>query len=102
MESVMHIVAIGWLYVVLMMAITARSAIAGIMTFLLYGVVPLAIILYLTGSKRRRRNRASMKNYPPASSGESLDASNIDVGAGIANMENAEAGLTGSDSNRQK
>lgn len=57
----MYIVAIGWIYVVLMMAITENSVIAGIMTFLMYGVVPLAIILYLSGAQQRRRNRASAK-----------------------------------------
>ncbi len=54
----MHIVAIAWIYVVLMMAITERSVVAAIMTFLLYGVLPLTIILYLMGTTRRRRQRA--------------------------------------------
>ncbi|MEC4719491.1 hypothetical protein RY831_10035 [Noviherbaspirillum sp. CPCC 100848] len=54
----MHIVAIAWIYVVLMMSITEHSVIAGIMTFLLYGVLPLSIILYLMGAPRRKRNRA--------------------------------------------
>jgi small-conductance mechanosensitive channel len=54
----MHIVAIAWLYVVLMMSITEQSVVAGIMTFLLYGVFPLAIILYLMGSSQRKRGRA--------------------------------------------
>lgn len=53
----MYIVAIAWIYVVLMMAITEESVIAGIMTFLLYGVFPLAIILYLMGTPQRKRNR---------------------------------------------
>jgi bacteriorhodopsin len=54
----MHIVAIAWIYVVLMMSITEHSVIAGIMTFLLYGVLPLTIILYLMGTPQRKRNRA--------------------------------------------
>jgi len=41
-----------------MMAITERSVVAAIMTFLLYGVLPLTIILYLMASTRRRRQRA--------------------------------------------
>jgi hypothetical protein len=60
----MHIVALAWIYVVFMMSITERSAIAGIMTFLLYGVLPLAIILYLSGARQRKRNR--MKDEKPA------------------------------------
>lgn len=54
----MHIVAIAWIYVVLMMSITERSIIAGIMTFLLYGVLPLIVILYLMSSPQRKRRRA--------------------------------------------
>ena len=53
----MYIVAIAWIYVVLMMSITEDSVVAGIMTFLLYGVLPLAIILYLMGTPQRKRNR---------------------------------------------
>lgn len=58
LENVMYIVAIAWLYVVLMMSVTEQSVIAGIMTFLLYGVFPLVIILYLMGSPQRKRRRA--------------------------------------------
>jgi hypothetical protein len=58
----MHIIAVGWMYVVLMMSITEESVIAGIMTFLLYGVLPLAIFLYITGSGRRKRRRAAAEN----------------------------------------
>ena len=67
----MYIVAIGWIYVVFMMAITENSVIAGIMTFLLYGVIPLAIILYLSGVRQRRQNRVSAKKWPDDSSMES-------------------------------
>lgn len=54
----MYIVAIAWIYVVLMMSITEHSVTAGVMTFLLYGVLPLAIILYVMGTPQRKRNRA--------------------------------------------
>jgi hypothetical protein len=54
----MHIAAVGWIYVVLMMAITEDSAVAGIMTFLFYGVLPVAIIMYLAGTGNRKRRRA--------------------------------------------
>lgn len=67
----MYIVAIGWIYVVLMMSITEESAVAGIMTFLFYGVLPVSIILYLSGSRRRKRNREAAA----AGSGQSSDPS---------------------------
>ena len=54
----MHIAAVGWIYVVLMMAITEDSVVAGIMTFLFYGVLPVALIMYLAGTGNRKRRRA--------------------------------------------
>jgi hypothetical protein len=66
----MYIVAIAWIYVVLMMSLTEHSLIAGIMTFLLYCVLPLTIILYLMGTPRRRqrqhatRQRSATDNSP--------------------------------------
>lgn len=68
----MYIVAIAWIYVVLMMSITEQSVIAGIMTFLLYGVLPLAIILYVMGSPRRKRDRANAEKFPATPSAEAL------------------------------
>lgn len=57
----MHIVAIAWIYVVLMMSITESTVIAGIMTFLMYCVLPLTIILYLMRSpERKKRRKADM------------------------------------------
>lgn len=64
----MYIVAIGWIYVVLMMSITETSVIAGVMTFLLYGILPLTVILYLlaTPERRRRRQAAEKKQNTSA------------------------------------
>ncbi len=53
----MWIVAVAWIYVVGLMALTETSVIAGIMTFFLYCVFPLSILYYLTGSGRRRARR---------------------------------------------
>jgi hypothetical protein len=57
----MTIVAIAWLYVVFMMSITEQSAVAGVTTFLLYGVFPLTVVLYLMGTPQRKRNRKKME-----------------------------------------
>lgn len=53
----MHIVVIGWLYVVLLMALTEPSWTSGVVTFLLYGLFPLAIVVYLGQAPARRRLR---------------------------------------------
>jgi len=55
--SCMYIVAIAWIYVVLLMSFTEASIVAGAATFLFYGLAPLAILLYLMGTPQRRRNR---------------------------------------------
>ena len=56
-QFAMYIVAIAWIYVVLLMSFTEASIAAGVATFLFYGLAPLAIVLYLMGTPQRRRNR---------------------------------------------
>jgi hypothetical protein len=56
-EILMYIVAIGWIYVALMMAITETNIVAGVATFLLYGVAPVSIVLYIMGTPGRRQRR---------------------------------------------
>lgn len=53
----MYIVAIAWLYVTLMMALTEPSIIAGLLTFLFYGLLPCALLIWIIGTPQRRRNR---------------------------------------------
>lgn len=58
----MYLVAIGWIYVVLMVALVEAlssngTLIGAVFTFLLWGVLPLAIVLYLLGTPARRRQR---------------------------------------------
>jgi hypothetical protein len=56
----MHIVAIAWIYVTFLMAVTEASFVAGAATFLLYGILPLAIISYIFGTPwRKARRRAA-------------------------------------------
>jgi hypothetical protein len=58
----MYLVAIGWLYVVLMMALAEAlgpqgSVLGAVITLLMYGLMPLAIVLYIMGTPARRRAR---------------------------------------------
>ena len=62
----MVIVAIAWLYVVFMMSITEQSAVAGVATFLLYGIFPLTVVLYLMGTPQRKRNRQKKEKLKAA------------------------------------
>ena len=63
----MHIIAIGWLWVALMMSITQTSILTGVSTFVFYGVLPCALLLYLLGTpaRRRRQARRAAAAHPP-------------------------------------
>ena len=55
----MYLVAIAWLYVALMMAVAEATApsgsvLGGLFTFLMYGVMPVAILLYILGTPGRK------------------------------------------------
>lgn len=53
----MYIVAIAWLYVALLMALTEASIVAGVLTFTFYGLLPCSLLLWLVGTPQRRRLR---------------------------------------------
>ena len=58
----MHLVALGWIYVVLMMALAEAispqgTVLGAFFTLLLYGLLPLALVLYIMGRPGRRRAR---------------------------------------------
>ena len=56
----MYLIPMAWIYVALMMAIaeatnTNGTVLGGIMTFLLYGLLPVGLVVYLLGSGARRK-----------------------------------------------
>ena len=58
----MYLVAIAWFYVALMMAlaeaVSSQGSILGaLITFTLYGLLPISIVLYVIGAPRRREAR---------------------------------------------
>ncbi len=58
------LVGIAWMYVVVLMAVAEAGSpdgtlLGAIITFALYGVLPLGIVLYLLGSRDRRARRAA-------------------------------------------
>lgn len=57
----MYIVAIGWMYVVVLMAATEHSFAAGLATFLFYGLLPCSVLMYLLGTKSRRARKRAME-----------------------------------------
>lgn len=62
----MYLIALGWLYVALMMAVaeatnTNGSILGAVITFLLYGVGPAALLMYILGTPARRRKRKAQE-----------------------------------------
>jgi hypothetical protein len=56
----MYIVPIAWLYVALMMSVaeatnTNGTVLGAVVTFLLYGLLPISLVVYLMDAPRRRR-----------------------------------------------
>ncbi|WP_424195395.1 hypothetical protein ACMYR3_05805 [Ampullimonas aquatilis] len=63
----MYIIAIAWLYVVMLMALTEESIIGGIMSLIFYGVLPLSIFLYVFGTPQRKRYKRQAEQREAAS-----------------------------------
>ena len=82
----MYIILIGWLYVALMMAVaeatnTTGTVLGAFFTFVLYGVGPVALLMYLMGTPGRKRaikareaeqerQRAAADSLPPDTGGK--------------------------------
>ena len=70
----MHLVAFAWMYVVLMMAVAEATATTGTLlgaffTLLLYGVLPLGIVLYVMATPARKRARQRKESLSAAPDG---------------------------------
>lgn len=68
----MYIIAIGWLYITVLMAASENSITAGLLTLIFYGLLPLALFLFVFGTpaKRRARIEAARKRLPQEVVGE--------------------------------
>ena len=88
----MYIVLIAWLYVALMMAVaeatnTTGTVLGAIVTFLLYGLGPAALVVYLMGTPRRRRAikaREAAENQAARNAQEAEEAAAAAQAAGSA------------------
>jgi len=79
----MHVVAVAWIFVVVLMALaegtsTQGSWLGAFFTLLLYGLLPLSIVLYVMGTPLRRRALRQ------AESGQARDAGSHPSGEPIA------------------
>jgi membrane protein implicated in regulation of membrane protease activity len=85
----MYLVAIAWGYVVLMMAAAEATGpngtlLGAVITVVLYGVLPLSIVLYVLGTPARRRalRQAEAAQAAQAASGAPVQPDGGDHAAG--------------------
>jgi len=67
----MYLVAIAWMFVVVLMSAAEAmspigSVLGALVTLVLYGVLPLSIVLYVMGTPSRRRARLAAENQAGA------------------------------------
>jgi len=60
----MYVIAIGWLFVALLMAITETSVLAGLLTLFFWGLLPTGLLFYFGGAGTRRRRRLLADQHP--------------------------------------
>jgi hypothetical protein len=76
----MYIIAIAWIYVTLMMSVaeannTNGTVLGAIVTFILYGILPTALMVYLMKAPQRNRARKAKE----AAWGQEPDAESAPV-----------------------
>jgi mannose/fructose/N-acetylgalactosamine-specific phosphotransferase system component IID len=84
----MYLVVIAWLYVVLMMAVaeafsTQGSLLGAVITYVLYGVLPLGLVVYILNTPQRKARRQAE---------EALQATRTDCAAPAASAVEPDAG----------
>ena len=72
----MYLIVIAWLYVTLMMALaeafsTQGSVLGAIITFVLYGALPMGLLIYIMGTPLRRKAKRRQEQLNPTPSPES-------------------------------
>ena len=85
----MYLVAIAWAYVVLMMAAAEATGpngtlLGAVITVVMYGVLPLSIVLYVLGTPARRRalRRAELADVADGASAAPVQPDGGDHAAG--------------------
>ncbi len=86
----MYLIAIAWIYVVLMMALAEAlssqgTVLGAVITFMLYGVLPLSLVMYIMGTPgRKRRLRAAEAAEAAEAAQAAAPRSNAPDGSGHA------------------
>jgi predicted lipid-binding transport protein (Tim44 family) len=99
LDCEMHIVAITWLFVVGLMSLAEATSSQGtvlgaLITLLLYGLLPMSVVLYImaTPARRRARRRAEQEEAGQASDLVAPDASAESPAAPSTRLADADRG----------
>ena len=98
----MHIVAVAWIFVVVLMTVaeatsTQGSVLGALVTLVLYGLLPLAIVMYLMGTPMRRRARRAAELQEDAAAEAAAAAARVPdsvASAGDGGSQPAGSGLS--------
>lgn len=81
----MYLVVIAWMYVVLMMSVaeasnTTGSVLGAIVTFFLYGLLPVALVVYLMRAPARRKAIKAREAAENAARRQATASPDVDAG----------------------
>ncbi len=83
----MYLVPIAWIYVTLMMALvegtsSQGSVLGAVITFVVYGLLPVALVMYLLGTPARRRAQRARERAEDASGAGLASGAAVEPDAG--------------------
>lgn len=70
----MYLIAIAWLYVVIIVSVSDDTVLGGLLTFLFWGLFPLTLFLWLFGTPARRRRRLERQAAADAGDNDSAES----------------------------
>lgn len=98
----MYIVAIAWMYVVVLMAATQPSVLAGLGTFVFYGLVPCSVVMYVLMAPNRSKQRKAkealeINNLNAPHKAALADTSQVQLHANAAHAPTTQSGASHSE-----
>lgn len=92
----MYLVVVGWIYVVLMMAVaeansSTGSVLGAIVTFFLYGLLPVALVVYLMRTPTRRKAHRAREAAEDAARRLAATSAEADAGGHAAGATQADS-----------
>jgi hypothetical protein len=85
----MYLIAIGWIYVVLLMSVaeatsSTGSVLGALITFVLYGALPLSLVLYILRTPARKRAIKAREKADDSERQTEVDKNNLGLNDSVA------------------